>query len=851
MSNITAELLAPAGNPEALDAAIGEGADAVYLGLKTFNARMRTSNFAYSQFEAAVESLHKLGKRLYVTVNTVFEQREADRMYQLLQYLERVGPDGVIVQDLGVVKMAHDNFPGLRLHASTQMNVGTAAGANFLSKLGFKRVVLSRELSLEEMKSVRAETNVELETFVHGALCVSASGVCLFSSYLGGRSANRGACTQACRRIFSEESRDGYFFSPDDLQLVEKVPALVEAGIDTFKIEGRMKSSEYVGSVVAAYRYMLDNWRFDRERAASKAAAMLQGDFARHKTTFWFDGAAAPNFIRPDQAGGTGIPLGKIKVVRVFDEKRWILVRSLEGIAEGDSIRVHGHGDTGRSTARVRGVMEKPEGLYLQADGDFGPEDEVYLVQTKSMTKRYKPVLPSSLSKYHAFPSYDSAPRAEFPAIPKNRLAVLPDGLYTMVSRVQDLHTILTDRPEKAILRLSRKNAELLRRHEKETPFKRDTLVLSLEPYFPQGDAVWLAEELDYWIGKGQRIFIANNLGHLALLKGRDVSVVAGPWLYAFNSWAAAFLLGNGADFIVPPLEISKQAFGRMTEVVPAKSLFPVVFAYPQLFTIRSDMGELFDLRFLRDRDGDEYELVSSPDGSVVIPIKPFSLVDRIPFLRKDGAGKFILDFSFIDLKKQVYKRVVQAARDGIVLPDTGRFNWKDGFWNPEEEVAQTRASDSGARLAGQARTAGESSTVSTGGRPKGRAYSGASNASDGASASRSRGAPTGRPAPGAAPRTGGRKADRPGRGGHPWKVALSEGRTPGEDRAPAAGRSKPAGKAGGNAGSAGRDPAKRPGARRESVRSGPRQSDRTSANAPARKSAGPKPAKPRTPRQG
>ncbi|MBN2874079.1 MAG: U32 family peptidase, partial [Spirochaetales bacterium] len=659
MTNPTAELLAPAGNPEALDAAIGEGADAVYLGLKTFNARMRTSNFAYSQFEAATESLHKIGKRLYVTVNTVFEQREADRMFQLLQYLERVGPDGIIVQDFGVVKMAADHFPRLKLHASTQMNVGSAAGANFLSRAGFKRVVLSRELSLEEIKAVRAETNVELETFVHGALCISASGVCLFSSYLGGRSANRGACTQACRRLYSDESRDGYFFSPDDLQLVEKVPDLVEAGVETFKIEGRMKSAEYVGTVVAAYRYMLDNWRFDRERATAKALSMLQSDFARRKTTFWFDGTAAPDYIRPDQAGGTGIALGPVKVVRVFDDKRWLLVRSFEGVAEGDSIRIHGHKDSGRSTARVRGVMEKPEGLFLQVDGDFGPNDDVYLVQTKSMSRRYKPVLPQSLATYHAFPSYDSAPRPEFPAIPKERLAALPDGLYAMVSRVQDLHTILTDRPEKAILRLSRKNAELLRRHEKETPFKRDSLILWLEPYFPQGDAAWLAEELDYWTGKGQRIFVANNLGHLALLKGRNVAVIAGPWLYAFNSWAAAFLLGNGADFLIPPLEISKQAFGKLAETVPGKSFFPTVFAYPQLFTIRSDLGDLFDLRFLRDRDGDEYELVSSPDGSVVIPIKPFSLVDRIPYLKKDGASKFILDFSFIDLKKQVYRRVV------------------------------------------------------------------------------------------------------------------------------------------------------------------------------------------------
>jgi len=580
---------------------------------------------------------------------------------------------------------------------------------------------------------------------------------------------------------------------------VDKVPDLVEAGIDTFKIEGRMKSSEYVGSVVAAYRYMLDNWRFDRDRAVTKAQSMLQGDFARHKTMFWFDGTAAQNFIRPDQAGGTGIPLGKVKLVRVFDEKRWLLVRSFEGIAEGDSIRVHSHGDTGRSTARVRGVMDKPEGLFLQVDGEFGPEDEVYLVQTKSMSRRYKPVLPSSLSKYHSFPSYDSAPRPEFPAIPKNRLAVLPDGLYSMVSRVQDLHTILTDRPEKAILRLSRKTAELLRRHEKETPFKRDTLVMWLEPYFPQGDAAWLALELDYWIAKGQRIFIANNLGHLALLKGRDVSVVAGPWLYAFNSWAAAFLLGNGPDFIIPPLEISKQAFGRMAEIVPKKSLFPTVFAYPQLFTIRSDMGELFDLRFLRDRDGDEYELVSSPDGSVVIPIKPFSLVDRIPFLRKDGASKFILDFSFIDLKKQVYKRVLQAAKDGIVLPDAGRFNWKDGFWNPEEEVVQTRASDSGARKTPEPESLEKPDQ--------------------------------------SAPRVGARKGrpERPGRGGPPWKVALAAERYSGKSPDARTGRPKVASNTIGRT------------SRRATDAS--RQSDRTSANKPAKKTAAPRTGRPRKPR--
>ena len=170
MTYTNAELLAPAGTPESLDAAMGEGADAVYLGLKTFNARMRTGNFSYNQFEAAVEAVHKMGKRLYVTVNTVFEQREADRMYQFLQYIEKVGPDGIIVQDFGVLKMASDHFPGLRIHASTQMNVGTAAGANYLSRFGLKRIVLPRELSIDEIRDVRANTNMELQTFVHGEI---------------------------------------------------------------------------------------------------------------------------------------------------------------------------------------------------------------------------------------------------------------------------------------------------------------------------------------------------------------------------------------------------------------------------------------------------------------------------------------------------------------------------------------------------------------------------------------------------------------------------------------------------------------------------------------------------------
>lgn len=690
-----AELLAPAGNPEALDAAIGEGADAVYLGLKNFNARMRSGNFAYSQFEAATETLHKLGKKLYVTVNTVFEEREADRMFQFLQYLEKVGPDGIIVQDLGVVSMVEEYFPKLRLHASTQMNVGSAAGVNLLSRHGFKRVVLSRELGLEEIREVKLSSSAELEVFVHGALCVSASGICLFSSYLGGRSANRGACTQACRRLFrTENDKDGYFFSPNDLQLVDGLPDLVEAGVSSFKIEGRMKSAEYVGTVVAAYRYMLDNWRFDRERASVKAQAMLQSDFARRKTSFWFDSKVDPDFIKPEQAGGTGIALGRIKNMRVFKEKPWMHINEFAGIAEGDSLRIHRQGDAERITAKVRDVMTKTDGFFLQVDAEYGPGDEVYLVQTRSMQRKYKKILPESLERYHKFPSYDRAPVPVFEQKKKKKSdEYFTSGNYVLVSRVQDLHLLQSDRPHRAMIRLTRKNAEIMRRQEKELPFRGNDLVLWLEPYCPQADLEWLAEEIDFWIARGQTSFVANNIAHLSLLRGKAVHFVAGPWLYVFNSYAASFYLKAGAEAIMPPLEISKQNLSRISEIVGANAIFPVVLAWPALFFIRADMGACYDFRYFHDREGDDYELVNEPDGSVVIPAKPFSLVDRIPFLKKDGISRFLLDFSYIGLKKPVYRRAMNAARDATVLPETGRFNWKDGFWNPEEKGAQGKTS--------------------------------------------------------------------------------------------------------------------------------------------------------------
>jgi U32 family peptidase len=253
------------------------------------------------------------------------------------------------------------------------------------------------------------------------------------------------------------------------------------------------------------------------------------------------------------------------------------------------------------------------------------------------------------------------------------------------VARTGDLHILNAARPKKAMLLFNRKNAEIMRREEKELPFKRENLVLWLDPFFPESDAEWLSAELEYWIGRDQRLFVANNAGHLGLLRGKGLTVVAGPYLYAFNRWAASFLLDEGARFLVPPLEISKQDFQKVAEVAPMSSWMPIVFSYPALFRIRADLASTYDFKTFTDRDGSAYELSSSGEGSVVTPMKPFSIVDRIPFLQKDGVGRFILDFSSIKLTKPLYKQVMRAAEEGRLLPETGRFNWKEGFWMPEE----------------------------------------------------------------------------------------------------------------------------------------------------------------------
>ena len=720
------ELLAPAGNIEALDAAIGEGADAVYLGLKSFNARLRSSNFAWNQFEAAVSSLHRQNKKIYVTVNTVSEERDLERLYRFLSYLNKVGPDGLIVQDFGVLRMCQEFFPKLELHGSTQMNVESAAGVNLLSKAGLKRVVVARELGLEEIKYIKSHTNAELEIFVHGALCVSESGLCLFSSFLGGKSANRGMCTQACRRFYTVDSesdgeKQGYYFSPCDLQLIEQIPDLMQLGVESFKIEGRMKSAEYVGSVVAAYRYLMDNWEKDKKGALATAKRLLSTDFARAKTSYWYNfktneegvEKAGSLILNPDQAGGTGIYLGKIDRFGELsdDEKERARAAFEEALLTnpeaklsdfqtvkahlkggnydpdpGDSIRLHRQDDTGRVSHKVRTVTVDGEGRrFIDIPRGFKRGDSVYLLQTKSMSKRYPHVLPNDLSRFRKQPGAEVLPVLDLTPVAKNELSFFPEGLYIQVSTVADVFQAISKNPVRVILEYNSESRMDLLVKKTNLPLSKKQIIISLDPYCPASKEEDLLHDLDALIADGYKTFVVNNLAHISMLRSKGANLIAGPYLYTFNRWAASWIENQNVGAFITPLENSWDNLKMTWESNVRDRVLVTVYAYPALFRMRFKLPESYDFLYFKDKEEQLFKVNSTMDGSVVMPEAPFSIADKVEILNSDGFKRILLDFSRTKVTRQELKAITQSMIKKQPVPESSRFNWKDGFYSLEK----------------------------------------------------------------------------------------------------------------------------------------------------------------------
>ena len=309
MRNTDFELLAPAGSLEILKGVIESGADAVYVGGSMFGARAYANNFTEEELLEAIDFVHLRGVKVYLTVNTLIKNSEFSKLYDyLLPYYKR-GLDAVIVQDLGVVKAIHEYFPSMEIHTSTQMTVTGADGVRFLSQFGVTRVVMAREVSLAEMKRIHEETGMELEAFVHGALCYSYSGQCLFSSILGGRSGNRGRCAQPCRLPYTVEGKkDEYILSLKDMCGIKALDKLHDAGVYSLKIEGRMKQLEYACGVVKYYRSYIDSKKPVSDADYDRIKAL--GNRCGFTDRYYFDhnGSDMVTYVKPNFVSNAAEP---------------------------------------------------------------------------------------------------------------------------------------------------------------------------------------------------------------------------------------------------------------------------------------------------------------------------------------------------------------------------------------------------------------------------------------------------------------------------------------------------------------------------------------------------------------
>jgi putative protease len=344
------ELLAPAGDRASLEAAVRAGADAVYFGLQGFNARARATNFDAAELGNTMRWLHEHGARGYVTLNTLVFDAELPSVEAAVRACAEAGVDAVIVQDLGVARLARAIAPGLAIHASTQMTCTDASSVELAREVGATRVILARELSLDDIAKVRRGTDVEVEVFVHGALCISYSGQCLTSEAIGGRSANRGACAQACRLPYElvvdgelvDTADRAYLLSPEDLETSALVPDLVKLGVSSLKIEGRLKGPEYVGATTRLYRKAIDAAVGDGTAPSEDERLAALQTFTRGSGPGFFPGADHQRLVEGRACDHRGLEIGVLRSVEPFRGRVSVVIDLDTELAKGDGILVEG-----------------------------------------------------------------------------------------------------------------------------------------------------------------------------------------------------------------------------------------------------------------------------------------------------------------------------------------------------------------------------------------------------------------------------------------------------------------------------------------------------------------------------
>ncbi|MBN2809420.1 MAG: U32 family peptidase [Deltaproteobacteria bacterium] len=714
------ELLAPVGNFETFMAALDAGADAVYLGLKKFSARARAENFTVADLELMTPYAHQRGVKLYVALNTLIRNDELDEIYHTLDALSRLGIDAVIVQDLGLVNILHRDFPELKIHLSTQLALHNAAGVNRLAAAGCSRVVLGRELSLAEIELVARQSTLELELFVYGALCISVAGLCQFSSFFGGQSANRGRCSQPCRRPYTHAGEEGNFFSPADFSALDFLPELIQAGVSSLKIEGRMKGSQYVAVVVGVFRRALDELaKTGRLGAASRKllTAELKEAYARSTTAANLSGSYPAAIIEPQRAATIGMVVGKVR--RVIKEgregKQWrILLRSSRELEAGDRLKVISQAKDGRDNAfslkdgfkLEKKRVGKGGGLIVSLPVPFQCQVGDLLVKVGSRDqygrrggawlrkqiaeavgtqparqqsgrqreRHYRSRLndPGSLAAV-------SVPAAEGMGRDSSWLIKLADWDTAQMFLQRRGWRLALDLNGQLMAAVAGRERDLFRRFPQ--------IEWSLPPLQYPGREAPLVAMVQRLARAGFRRFHLNGLGQfdffteVATGLGEAAAVFAfatGPFLHAANQAAVDFYIEQGFSLIHLTPELDAETINSLS-AAPGRSLGVTVFSFVPLFLTRVPLPLQRRKQSFFSRRQEELDVIKRDGLSALVSATPFSLLNQLQSLHNPAISLKIVDLTWMP-NPAVARRFLDFRRLRLDDLAVSTYNFREGW---------------------------------------------------------------------------------------------------------------------------------------------------------------------------
>lgn len=683
------ELLAPAGDFSCLKAAIEAGCDAVYIGGKLFGARAFSSNFTDDEIIKAINYAHLFGVKVYVTTNTLIYDKEVERFLEYISFLHKNNVDAVIIQDLGMLDLVRQTFPNLEVHASTQMHIHNLDGASFMKKLGVKRVVLARETSISKIKEIKEKTNIDIEIFIHGALCVSYSGQCLMSSLIGNRSGNRGTCAGSCRQSYSIVDENNniilnnkYPLSMKDLCSLENLKTLLDIGVTSLKIEGRMKSSSYVYTVVKLYRLAIDSYyKNNNIYIDEKELYNLKKIFNREFTKgFLFDeeNNKVINMKRPNHQG--------VEIGKVINYKNNVATIKLnDEININDGLRIVGKKDIGVNVnnfyinsklvktakkgdiiiIKVNDKVEKDDKVLLTLDSKLNEEinniissnQRKVLVKAKFIAKEDKQItfeLTDFINKVVVI-SENKVTKALNKPITKEEIKEKLNKIKDTVYKYESLDIEIDDNifiPLNIINDLKRKAfEELNNKRLYKIPYKRCEYKRNVKSYPKEkllNILILKDEDIDSLKKKYDYIYSSNNIDNTILLLPRVIDkykenynkdVLVGDIGYfnkhkgcitdtsfnVVNSYTVAFLHSLGAERVTLSYELTKKQIEILINAYEERykahpNLELVVEGYEEVMISKFSLNKYFnnDKLYLKDRFNNLYK-IKEKDNLMII----------------------------------------------------------------------------------------------------------------------------------------------------------------------------------------------------------------------------------------